>query len=67
MSKFKCLLILMTILIVGCKSTTVVIDTACAWTKPITTTAAERKVMTRQTKEEIATHNDMWDYKCGKR
>lgn len=51
----------------GCSVTPVVIDTSCAWVKPITTTAAERKVMTRQTKEEIAAHNDMWDLKCGKR
>lgn len=35
------------------------------WVKPITTTAAERKVMTRQTKQEIAAHNELYDLKCG--
>jgi len=33
--------------------------------KPITTTAEERKVMTRHTKEQIAALNDLWDLKCG--
>lgn len=50
----------------GCKSTTVLVDTACAWVKPITTTADERKVMNRATKEQIAAHNDLWDSKCAK-
>lgn len=53
-------------LMLGCKSTTVYVDSACVWVKPITTTAEERKAMTRQTKEEIAAHNDLWDLKCGK-
>lgn len=44
---------------------TVPVDTVCAWVKPITTTAAERNVMTRQTKLEIAAHNEMYDLKCG--
>ncbi|AFV50637.1 Rz-like spanin [Pseudomonas phage AF] len=67
MSKLRWLLILTMSLSAGCSVTPVVIDTSCTWVKPITTTAAERKVMTRQTKEEIAAHNDMWDLKCGKR
>lgn len=64
MQKLSLLLILMTSLISGCKSTTVLVDTACYWVKPITTTAAERKVMTRNTKEQIAAHNDLYDQKC---
>jgi hypothetical protein len=32
--------------------------------KPITTTAADRKAMNRQTKEEIAAHNELYDLKC---
>ncbi len=67
MSKLKWLLILTMSLSAGCSVTPVVSDTACMWVKPITTTAAERKVMTRQTKEEIAAHNDLWELKCGKR
>ncbi len=66
MWKLKWLLLMTMSLSAGCKSTTVFIDTSCAWLKPITTTAAERKVMTRQTKEEIATHNEMYDLRCGK-
>lgn len=41
------------------------VDTGCLWVKPITTTAAERKAMTRETKQEIAVHNEMYDKKCG--
>jgi hypothetical protein len=65
MQKLPLLLILTMSLIAGCKSTTVLVDTSCYWVKPITTTAAERKVMSRDTKEQIATHNDLYDQKCG--
>ena len=59
------MLIAMLSLMSGCQSTIERIDTACSWVKPITTTAAERKVMTRQTKQEIAAHNELYDLKCG--
>lgn len=51
-------------LMLGCKSTTVLVDTACTWVKPITTTVTERKVMTRETKVQIAAHNDLYDSHC---
>lgn len=41
-------------------------DSGCLWIKPITTTATERKVMTRETKIQIAEHNEMYDLKCMK-
>lgn len=66
MLKRMLLLILMMSLSAGCKNTTVYVDSSCMWVKPITTTAEERKVMTRQTKEEIAAHNDLYDLKCMK-
>jgi len=62
MQKFP--MFLMLILISGCQNTIVPIDTACSWVKPITTTAADRKAMNRQTKEEIAAHNELYDLKC---
>lgn len=65
MSKLPLLLILTLILMQGCQSTPERIDTACSWVKPISTTAGERKTMTRQTKEQIAALNDLWDAKCG--
>lgn len=59
------MLIAMLSLMSGCASTIERVDTACSWVNPITTTAAERKVMTRQTKQEIAAHNELYDLKCG--
>jgi hypothetical protein len=64
MSKLKLLLILMLSLTQGCQSTTVPIDTACSWVKPITTSVADRKVMSRQLKEQVAAHNDLYDLRC---
>ena len=65
MWKLKWLLILMLSLMLGCQSTTVPIDTACMWVKPITTSKGDREVMSRPLKEQVAAHNDLWDKKCG--
>lgn len=62
----RALLTLMTMsLIAGCQHTIERIDTSCSWVRPITTTASERKVMTRETKIQILAHNDLYDSRCG--
>ena len=65
MLKLKLLLIPMMILIAGCHVTIVPVDLACAWVKPITTSETDRKGMTRPLKEQVATHNELWDRRCG--
>lgn len=60
------MLIVMLSLMSGCQSTIERVDTGCMWVKPISTTAQDRKSMSRKTKEEIAAHNDIFDLKCRK-
>lgn len=64
MPKQLFLLIAMMSLIAGCQSTPVPIDTACAWVKPISTNKADRKLIPRDVKEQIAAHNELVDRKC---
>lgn len=57
-------MLLMLILIGGCQNTVVPIDTACSWVKPITTNKADRALMARALKQQIAAHNDLYDMHC---
>lgn len=59
------LLLLMLSSMLGCKSLTDRVDTACSWVRPISTTAEDRRTLSRGTKEQIVALNDMWKSKCG--
>lgn len=63
----KLLLLLTLTLIASCQSSIERVDTSCSWTKPISTTAADRKALSRETKEEIVAHNELWKSHCGKK
>lgn len=41
------------------------IDTGCMSFRPIDTNAADRKVIPKAVKLQIAQHNEAWDRKCG--
>jgi len=64
MSKLKLLLLAMMILMTSCRGTPVLIDSACSWVKPISTNKADRAVMSREVKQQIAVHNDLFDSHC---
>lgn len=65
MSKLKWLLIPMMSLMLGCHVITVPVETSCLWVKPIETNDADRKVIPRAVKLQIAAHNDLYDSRCG--
>lgn len=52
-------------LIAGCPSTPVQIDTGCLSFRPIDTNVADRKVIPKAVKLQIAQHNEAFDRKCG--
>lgn len=66
MLKLKCLPLAMLILMSGCRGTVVPIETGCSWIKPITTNKADRASMSRDLKEQVLVHNDLWDSHCMK-
>lgn len=52
-------------LMLGCQSTIAPTDVSCMLFRPIETNAADRKVIPRPVKLQIAQHNEAWDKKCG--
>lgn len=66
MSKLKLLLLMTMILMSACRGTPVPIDSACSWVKPILTNKVDRKSMSREVKEQIVVHNDLYDSHCSK-
>lgn len=53
-------------LMLGCQSTVAPpTDVSCMLFRPIETNAADRKVIPRPVKLQIAQHNEAWDKKCG--
>jgi hypothetical protein len=58
---------LITILTVSCAkngAVPAVIDTACDWVRPIYLTEQDIRTLDRQTKRDIATHNNVWERNC---
>lgn len=53
-------------LMLGCQSTVAPpTDVSCMLFRPIETNAADRKVIPKAVKIQIAQHNEAWDLKCG--
>ncbi|URM24033.1 hypothetical protein JJN11_05785 [Leclercia adecarboxylata] len=48
----------------GSTNSTVVVDTACNWVKPILVTEADILSMDERTKRAILTHNKTWKANC---
>lgn len=59
------LMTVMLSLMFGCQSIPVPTDTGCMTFRPINTNAADRKVIPKAVKIQIAQHNEAWDLKCG--
>lgn len=48
----------------GSTNSTVVVDTACNWVKPIFVTESDILTMDERTKRAILTHNKTWKANC---
>ena len=60
----KLLLLPMLILIASCRSSPVLIESDCAWVKPIYTNKADRAAMAREVKEQLVAHNALYKSHC---
>lgn len=66
MSRRMLLLLPALLLTVSCQSSPVLIDSACAWVKPIYTNKADRAVMADELAQQLVTHNRLWKSHCQK-
>jgi hypothetical protein len=62
MCRLKLLVCLLTLCASGCATNGSVIDTSCAWVRPIMVSRDDQ--LTDETAREILTHNEAWERIC---